>query len=168
MSILDSEEDIINNNNEYLIKQFIKENYSTSRLIINRLEDGTYVVDCTSVIVTNKLIKHLTNDLFKWGEVYQFDVSDYAYLRTFKGAPRNCVIFICDGCFRLESLEGAPKHCAKFDCRNCGSLKSLKGAPNCLEPSNISGCTNIESFDDAPLEFMQTLLKQITAYKSRF
>ena len=96
MSILDHEEDIINDD-EYIVRQFIKENYSTSKLYINRSKDGTYVVDCTTVVVKNKLIEHLTNNLFKWGEVYKFDASNCTTLRTAEGAPKCCAVFTCEG-----------------------------------------------------------------------
>ena len=74
------------------IKRFLRENYKgASKCKISKLpnEDGKYIVDCKgSIVVKNKSITNLTNDLFVWGEVDgDFYCNECDLLASLKGAP---------------------------------------------------------------------------------
>ena len=92
-----------------------------------------------SITVKNKSIKHLTNNLFKFGNICgRFDCSNCKNLKSLEGGPQICAHgFSCEGCTSLKSLEGGPKYVGfgkndlhfTYRCSDCTSLESLKGAP---------------------------------------
>lgn len=128
-SLLDDEDDLIEDKT-VLIEQFLKDNYNI---------DGPYtikngIVDApnSAIKLKNLKLKHLTNDLFKFGSVLEFICARSA-ITTLKGAPKTAVYFSCKSCERLKTLEGAPEFIdGYFNCSNCSSLISLKGAPKKL------------------------------------
>jgi hypothetical protein len=122
------------------IKQFLKDNYkraSSFKISKKPNNDGYYEVDCSKcpyVIVSNKNITSLTNNLFIFVNVK--------------------VSFVCSDCKNLTSLEGSPKEVGgDFHCPSCDNLTSLEGAPN-----KVGGdfgcyfCANLTSLEGAPKE----------------
>ena len=110
-SILDDEEDLINNSSIEIIEKFIKDNYNVTGKLDIKESNNIYIVNYNGdVRIKNDKITQLTNDFFEWGVV--------------KGD------FYCFGCKSLKSLQGAPKKVdGGFYCYNCASLTSLEGAP---------------------------------------
>ena len=112
-SILDDEEEVFNDVRIKLeIEKFIEDNYKCKRFMISNKpnKDGKFIVDGTDILVTNKNITSLTNNLFIWGKVIGN--------------------FHCSECKYLKSLEGAPKKVGgDFDCSHCKSLTSLDHLP---------------------------------------
>ena len=151
-SILDNEEDLINDNEAY-IRSFINDNYGVSgTLEVIKGPKDNYIVNCHSnVVVTNDQLTELTNG-FEWGYVYRFDCSYCESLKSLKGAPKEAVTFICHGCKSLKTLEGAPKKVTNnFICNFCESLKSLKGAPDKVGGAfRCVGCKSLKTLEGAP------------------
>ena len=116
-SLLDDEEDLINNSSIEIIEKFIKDNYNVTGKLDIKESNNIYIVNCNSdVVIKNNKITQLTNEFFEWGVV--------------KGN------FYCFECKSLTSLEGAPKEVdGDFYCSYCESLKSLEGAPE-----KVRGC----------------------------
>ena len=112
-SILDDEDVVFNNDNiKSEIEKFIKDNYNCQQFMISNKpnKDGKFVVDGNNIVIINKNITSLTNNLFIWGKVKRD--------------------FSCYNCKSLISLKGAPKEVGgNFTCSGCNSLTSLKGAP---------------------------------------
>ena len=135
-SILDDEDVVFNDVGiKSEIEKFIGDNYSCRRFTISNKpnKDGKFVVDSTDILVTNKNITSLTNNLFIWGKVKRdFSCYNCKSLISLKGAPKEVGgFFDCSYCEFLTSLEGAPEKVGKdFDCSHCNSLTSLKGAPD--------------------------------------
>ena len=100
-SILDDEEDLINNSSIEIIKKFIKDNYNVTGKLDIKESNNIYVVNCDSdVRIKNDKITQLTNDFFEWGVVKGY--------------------FSCSYCASLTSLEGAPEKVGgRFYCRKC-------------------------------------------------
>lgn len=147
-SLLDDEDDLISSDNS-LIEQFLKDNYNI---------DGSYtikngIVDApdSAIKLKNLKLKHLTNDLFKFGSVREFICSRSAII-TLKGAPKTVDYFSCRLCGNLKSLEGAPeKVSGVFNCRLCERLKTLEGAPEFIDGDfNCSNCPSLISLKGAP------------------
>ena len=147
-SLLDDEDDLISNN-DALIHQFLKDNYNI---------DGSYtikngIVDApnSAIKLKNLKLKHLTNDLFKFGSVREFICSRSAII-TLKGAPKTVDYFSCRLCGNLKSLEGAPEKVSGiFNCRLCERLKTLEGAPEFIYGYfNCSNCPSLISLKGAP------------------
>ena len=90
------------------IKQFLKDNYRGRFQMV--LVEGKYIVNSkTNVEIKNTNITSLTNGMFEFGKVRDFN---------------------CSYCKSLTSLKGAPKKVeGSFDCSFCKSLKTLEGAP---------------------------------------
>lgn len=132
MSILDREEDIINNN-EGLIKSFLQTNYRFSYdVIINCIKDGDiYVINVKKgSIYANKTIESLTNGFFRFGYVDTFDCLYCSNLKSLEGAPKHGSIFHCDGCDALKDLCGIEEtNYSLMDFYSCTNLKSLRGLP---------------------------------------
>ena len=130
-SILGNWEDIdIEKDIKSEIEQFLEDNYDGTFSIT--LVDGNYIVDSrTDVEVKNTNITSLTNGMFEFGKVRDFDCSSCKSLVSLEGAPKEVGgCFYCDNCNSLTSLEGAPKEVSEdFSCAFCNSLKTLKGAP---------------------------------------
>ena len=118
------------------VEKFLKENYNGDFTISQKTnKNGKFEVSSkTTVIVKNKQLERLTNDLFEFTE-------------TVGG-------FYCENCKSLTSLEGAPKEVGgEFSCDNCSSLKSLEGAPEKVGGYfNCCNCTNLTSLEGAPKE----------------
>lgn len=147
-SLLDDENDLIEDKT-VLIEQFLKDNYNI---------DGSYtikngIVDApnSAIKLKNLKLKHLTNDLFKFGSAREFICSRSAII-TLKGAPKTVDYFSCRLCGNLKSLEGAPEKVSGiFNCRLCNNLKSLEGAPEFIDGTfNCSGCSSLISLKGAP------------------
>ena len=142
------------------IKSFIKANYkgiSKCKISKNPNKDGKYVVDSKSnVLIKDKNVTNLTNDLFVWGEV-SGDFCCYwcPSLTSLEGAPKkvggNFASICCDS---LTSLEGAPEEVGgNFECYNCYSLTSLKGAPKKVDRNfNCTGCPSLTTLNGVPKE----------------
>ena len=77
-SILDDEDDIMDDGVRAIIKSFIDTHYEVSACNISREpnSDGKYEVNAGYVRVKKKNITHLTNDLFVWYYVDQFSCTD--------------------------------------------------------------------------------------------
>ena len=158
-SILDDEEVVFNDIRIKLeIEKFIEDNYKCKQFTIsNKPNKGEkFIVDGTDILVTNKSITSLTNNLFIWGKVIgNFHCSFCSSLTSLEGAPEEVSGgFGCYGCDSLTSLEGAPKKVGSdFECASCYSLTSLKGAPK-----KVGGdfychrCDSLKSLDGAPKE----------------
>ena len=131
--ILDIEDNIENLTVESLIEDFIKENYEIRGNLQIKKKGNKYIVSTNgTVVVKNKNITELTNDLFEWGVVgVSFSCRNCTSLESLKGAPEKVDgYFNCSRCTSLESLEGAPKKVGRdFYCSGCTSLKDLIGAP---------------------------------------
>ena len=151
-SILGNWEDIdIEKDIKSEIKQFLKDNYR-GRFSIT-LDGDNYVVNSrTSVIVMNKNISSLTNKMFRFGDVKDFDCSYCESLTSLEGAPEKVRDFDCRFCDFLTSLEGAPKVVSgDFKCRYCNSLKTLKGAPEKVGGNFECGhCDALINLEGAP------------------
>lgn len=160
MSILDNENDLINDN-EAIVRRFIEENYKAPYITIRKVEDGFYEVDGNTVIITNTRIKRLTNGFFRWGNVNLFRIENCTALESLEGGPRRCVNMQLQSCLSLTSLKGSPEECVTFDCRWCESLKSLEGAPKCLMPIDLQGCFGLRSLEGAPKDFMRQLIYKL-------
>ena len=132
-SLLDDEEDLINNSSIEIIEKFIKDNYKVSGKLDIKESNNIYIVNCNGdVRIKNDKITQLTNGFFEWGEVKGY--------------------FSCSYCKSLTSLQGAPKKVGEdFDCRKCTSLKSLQGAPEKVGRSfYCSICTLLKDLTGAP------------------
>ena len=151
-SLLDDVDDLSNeldSNLKESVKKWIRENFKVSYLKISNEynSDGKFVVNAKSVTIKNTNIKSLTNDMFVWGVVDDFDCSFCHVLPSLKGAPEKVkTIFDCSYCPVLTTLEGAPKEVGDdFDCHRCISLKSFEGAPKEVGGDFIcSGCESIK------------------------
>ena len=175
--ILDIEDNIENLSVESLIEDFIKENYEIKGNLQIKKKGNKYIVSTNgTVVVKNKNITELTNDLFEWGEVganfycidckslkdlegapekvgWNFSCGNCTSLKSLKGAPEKVEWnFFCDRCDSLQSLEGAPKKVdGHFFCDDCTSLKDLNGAPEEVGKSfSCHGCISIKSLEGAP------------------
>lgn len=163
-SILDIDTNIDQAGNIAVVKNFIKENYTVNNFngptevdIRNeRTKDGKFIVDAQycDVIVTNKNIQYLTNNMFVWGVVDIFYCDDCSKLKSLEGSPAQVTWnFSCESCDSLTSLKGAPSIVTlNFSCRNCKSLKSLIGAPEKAQSFNCSLCTSLKSLKGSPRE----------------
>lgn len=159
-SLLDDLEDLEKDSDKSIItskiKKFLDNNYLfRGRYDIVPTETGPFIVNVESnVRVSNKLIKSLTNGMFKFGEVDGiFSITLCRKIKSLEGAPEKVTkSFRCSMCDSLASLEGAPKEVGNdFDCSMCDSLTSLKGAPKKVGLSfNCSGCKSLTSLEGAP------------------
>ena len=106
------------------VKNFLKANYSGAcRISSKPNSNGLYVVNCSyQVCVKNSHIDSLTNGLFEFGKVGDFNCSNCDNLKDLNGAPKDVHSnFRCNHCKSLTSLEGAPKEVGGlFICRSCG------------------------------------------------
>lgn len=151
-SLLDDVDDLSNELDSTLIesvKKWIRENFKVPYLKISNEynSDGKFVVNAKSVTIKNTNIKSLTNDLFVWGTVNDFDCSFCHVLPSLKGAPEKVKTdFDCSFCPALTSLDGAPKEVGgDFDCCKCRSLKTFDGAPKEVGGDFIcSSCVNMK------------------------
>lgn len=113
-----------------IIKNWIENNYKrvTSLKISDKPnKDDKYEVSANYVIIDNKSLTSLTNDMFVWKNVRLFNCSNCTLLTSLKGAPKEVEEFYCFNCDSLTSLEGAPEKVGKvFDCQDCNSLKSYE------------------------------------------
>ena len=117
-----------------IVKDWIKNNYKRATLlkISNKPnKDGKFEVSADVVIIDNKSLTSLTNDMFIWKKVESFNCSNCTSLTSLEGAPEKVGgDFSCIHCDSLTSLEGAPKKVDRhFYCNSCNSLTSLEGAP---------------------------------------
>ena len=156
-SILDDEDDLINNSSIEIIKKFIKDNYNMTGKLDIKESNNIYIVNCNGdVEVSNIKIEQLTNDFFEWGVVKgDFYCFGCKSLKSLQGAPKKVDgHFYCFGCASLTTLQGAPEKVGgSFNCSNCKSLKSLKGAPEKVDGSFIcSYCESLTSLKGAPKE----------------
>ena len=163
-SILDVDTNIDQAGDIAVVKNFIKENYTVRdfngpvdvSIREEKTKDGKFIVDAQyyDVIVSDKNIKYLTNDMFVWGIVGSFYCDDCYKLKSLEGSPTQVTWnFSCEGCDSLTSLKGAPSIVAlSFSCRNCKSLKSLIGSPENTQSFNCSLCTSLKSLKGSPRE----------------
>ena len=154
-SILDDEEDLINNSSIEIIEKFIKDNYNVTGKLDIKESNNIYVVNCDSYVrIKNDKTTQLTNDFFEWGVVKgNFNCSYCKSLKSLKGAPKEVgKVFDCFGCDSLKDLTGAPKEVGgNFECINCKSLKSLQGAPKKVgRDFSCSSCKSLKSLKGAP------------------
>ena len=96
------------------IKQFLKDNfkgYSSCKISKKPNKDGKYEASSNKNInVKNYKITSLTNNMFIWDTIDNFN---------------------CEYCYSLTSLKGAPEKVGEdFNCEYCSSLKSLEGMPS--------------------------------------
>lgn len=119
------------------IKKFIEDNYQCYygfTISDEHNKNGLYEVSCDGgVVVKNKIITSLTNNLFEWTEIKGYFSCAYCInLKTLEGAPKKVNGgFYCNRCDNLKSLEGAPKFVGKnFSCSGCNNLKSLEYIPS--------------------------------------
>lgn len=147
-SLLDDEDDLIEDKT-VLIEQFLKDNYNIDGLYT--IKNGIVDAPNSAIELKNLKLKHLTNDLFKFGSVREFICSRSAII-TLKGAPKTVYYFSCRLCGNLKSLEGAPeKVSGVFNCRLCERLKTLEGAPEFIDGYfNCSNCPSLISLKGAP------------------
>ena len=136
-SLLDSDLDTsFDKNIKAEIKEFLKQNYKGylgCKISREPNSDGKYEVSCLNdVVVKNKNIISLTNELFTWSKVGgYFCCINCNSLKSLKGAPKEVGgNFYGYSCKSLESLEGAPEKVGgNFECWANKSLESLEGAP---------------------------------------
>ena len=149
-SLLDDEEDLIDNN-DALIRDFLEKNYTIygSYIIKNNVVDAK-----GDVMVKNDKISSLTNGLFEFGKVDgNFNCACCNSLTSLEGAPKYVgKDFYCFFCNSLTSLEGAPKYVGKdFNCACCNSLTSLEGAPKYVgKDFYCFFCNSLTSLEGAP------------------
>lgn len=132
--ILDIENNINVDMTEDVIKDFLEENYDIRRCsyTIKNIK-RKFIVDVKgNIMVKNKDITSLTNELFEFGSVSEnFNCHACESLTSLQGAPKEVGgRFCCNWCNSLKNLEGAPKKVGgDFDCAHCDNLTTLKGAP---------------------------------------
>ncbi len=157
-SLLDIE-GTIKDNDEVIkksIEKWIKNNFYVKQLKISKNQNsgGKYEASALSVLVNNKNITSLTNELFVWNEVKShFDCSYCNNLTSLEGAPKEVGgDFCCGACEKLTSLEGVPQKVGRnFDCACCTKLTSLEGAPKEINGDFICcACEKLTSLEHAP------------------
>ena len=154
----DTLNDKINNYPKEEIKKFLKENYkspSSFKISAKPNKDGLYIVTSKNkkVIVMNRQIEYLTNDLFVFGDIYNFDCAWCRNLKTLKGISETIKgDFNCHSCESLTSFEGAPKYVeGDFYGGWCENLTSLKGSPELIIGSfSCFACKALTSLKGAP------------------
>lgn len=155
---------------EETIIDFLEKNYkkfNKKYLQIKRVNFETIVDYHDSLIFTGD--EQLTNGLFRFGEVENFDCSLSPSLTNLEGAPEIVkYAFWCSDCKKLKSLEGGPKFIGKeFDCGYCKKLESLEGLPQTLNDNGYiltcSGCENLKNLKGCPEH-----LESITASECGF
>ena len=141
------------------IINYITENYTVakSNLKVSKKtnSDGKYIVNSKrSVVVKNKDIESIDNELFVWGKVDgNFECYNCHKLKNLIGSPEYVGgNFSCCNCTGLITLMGSPKEVMKdFDCRHCANLKTLEG---CSEIVNgnfyCTYCKGLISLKGAP------------------
>ena len=160
--ILDIEDNMENLTEESLIEDFIKENYEIKYEKPQIKKKGNkYIVSTNgTVVVKNKNITELTNDLFEWGEVEgDFSCKKCTSLKSLEDAPKKVGRdFDCFHCNSLRTLEGAPKEVGRdFDCTECKLLTSLEGAPQ-----KVGGSFNCK---DCGVQFTEENVRKYTNAK---
>ena len=135
-SLLDNFDTLNSNIDREMVKKFLKDNYDGKYTISKTPnKDGLYEVSSKSdIIVKDKNIQSLTNNLFIWKKIGGY--------------------FNCRYCESLKSLKGAPEEVYNyFDCSYCKSLTSLKGAPKMVGGDcNCDSCESLTSLEGAPKE----------------
>lgn len=141
-----------------LIHKYIESNYHIfGKLTISEKpnKDGLYKVNSDGdIIVKNKQIMSLVNDLFVWDTINgSFDCSNCGKLKSLKGAPK--IVngsFDCSICNSLTTLEGSPEEVGcNFDCSHCESLESLNGCTKIVEGFfSCSFCDSLKSLEGSP------------------
>ena len=155
-SLLDDLDDLDKSFDLKIVKDWIKNNYKQTTLLKisdNPNKDGKYEVSANHVIIDNKSLTSLTNDMFVWKKVGSFNCWGCASLISLKGAPKEVGgNFDCYYCDSLTSLEGAPEKVGgNFDCSNCDSLTSLEGAPKEIGKNFYCDyCDSLTSLEGAP------------------
>ena len=164
-SIWDVEDNIENDNNEFVIdeiRQFIKDNYYKNVNLkcldcVFDNEKNKYVVSYTREVSEIKLrseAKSIANDLFEWDLIDGwFDCSGCDNLTILKGAPKEVRgSFECHNCPKLDSLQGAPEYVGEnFNCSYCPKLTTLEGAPKEVWGDfNCYSCSELKSLKGAP------------------
>lgn len=149
-SLLDDEDDLVNNDDSVIIEQFLKDNYKiTGTYTINKNKEVNVDGD-VKLLSTN--VKYLTNNLFSFGEVTgSFDCGESSIL-SLKGSPKVVrKVFKCNYCNNLKNLEGSPKDVGGFVCSYCQSLKTIKGVPEIIKgPFLCAKCDSLESLEGSP------------------
>lgn len=158
-SLLSDIDTTLNDGNIALIKKFIEDNFCVGtrkepvrgniwdyiKISDKPLSNGKYIVYTVDEKSINKMYifpwnyslflnktgdcKQLTNNMFEWGEVYDFIIDSYR-IESLEGGPK-----IAYGSFdcsyaNISSLKGAPVEVGGyFSCAACKKLKSLKYMP---------------------------------------
>lgn len=130
------------------IEQFIMDNYrlgydrsfKIGKITIKRKpnKDGKYIVDCKTAneVSLRSCATALTNDIFVWGKVRNFQVNDNVNITSLEGCPEEVEDFSVISNSNLKTLDGMPKvtHYFNFGFNNIKvsekELQKLSGAPN--------------------------------------
>lgn len=158
-----------------LIQEYLEQNYNGKWRISKRPDkDGKYIVNSGGEIKTKCFINQkLTNDLFKWGKVKTFIITNPVNITTLEGAPKIVDVFRCSYADKLNDLTGAPEEITSsfiishsnikslkglpkkiygsLYCNDCKYLKDLTGCPEYIgENFDVSGCNSLKSLNGAP------------------
>ena len=158
-----------------IVKDWIKNNYKQTislKISDNPNKDGKYEVSANHVIIDNRSLTSLTNDMFIWKKVGSFSCSYCKSLTSLEGAPKEVDgNFYCNNCDSLKTLEGASEEVGgNFDCSDCASLTSLEGAPEEVGYDfSCAYCKNLISLEGAPkkvgYDFNCSNCKSLTSLK---
>ena len=149
-SLLDDEDDLVNDDSVVLINKFLNDNYNIK---------GTYNINKNNEVdingdisVKNDELEYLTNDLFTFGIINgAFDCGGSDILSLHGGPTYVKKMFNCCYCDNLINLDGSPKEVGAMTCSNCRSLKSLYGAPEKINGNFLcTKCHNLSSLDGMP------------------
>lgn len=131
-----------------VIEQFINDNYrlsydrsfKTGKVTIKKRpnKDGRYIVDCKADcdVSLSAWANSMTNDMFVWGKVRNFNICDNDNIKSLKGCPEEVEYFSIMRCKNLKSFDGIPKVTRYFNFGYNGikvtkeELKNISGAPN--------------------------------------
>ena len=159
-SLLDDDDVLISNQDNFVIEQFLNENYIISgkyTIEFDKKEKHIAIVNVLGdVFFKNKDLETLTGDLFTFGEVtgkfYCDQRNTYeSKLKNLKGAPKIVGdLFDCSTCLNLITLEGAPEYCKDFQCKRCRKLTNLKGGPLRCDDFCCDECDSLQSLEGAP------------------
>ncbi len=151
-SLLDDEDELVNDDSVLLIDQFLKDNYiiSGSYNIRNRIVDVNGSVRISWDIQSD--ITELTNGFFEFGVINgDFIINDCINLKTLKGCPKKVKgDFLCCYCKDLKSFEQAPHEIeGNFSADGC-RITTLKGLPKRVKNISLSQCSNLINLDYIP------------------
>lgn len=167
-SLLDDEEVLSSNGDEFIVLKFIAEHYLFNRnyVDVDEIKDkctlkkkgNKYIVDVMGTLSIKEdvglTINVLTNGMFEFGKVAgNFLVVNCPKLKTLEGGPKMVgQTFNVDICNSLKDLVGGPEVVeGDYYCTSCSNLKSFKGAPKQLDYDFVwAGCPNIKDLKYHP------------------